>query len=147
MLGLEDLGRYTEADVARLLDAAVNIDVAIVNNEDQETRHSVVAVASLSPGLGDFRMLVEYMELRLRMQLTKFTTVSEVAKPHPGLLAVLRVGSKDTAVALIDLNKLLHECLDLLCRRRSSMLNHADTPAPDRTILVVHGELATAAAG
>jgi len=77
------------------------------------------------------------------MQLTKFTAVGEVARTHPRLLAVLRVGSEDTTMALVDLNELLHKSLDLCLRRRSRMLDDADAPALDRTILVVHGELAT----
>jgi hypothetical protein len=57
VLGLENLGRNAKADIARLLDAAVDIDVAVVDNEEKETRHGVVTVASLVPGLSDFGML------------------------------------------------------------------------------------------
>lgn len=35
VLSLEDLGRNTEADVAGLLDTAVDIDVAIVDDEEE----------------------------------------------------------------------------------------------------------------
>jgi hypothetical protein len=143
VLSLENLRRYTEANVARLLDAAVDINVAVVDNEEQETRHRVVPIASLIPGLGDCRMLAEFVDVRSRMQLTKFTTVSKIARTHPGLLAVLRMSSEDTTVALVDLHKLLDEGLDSHLRRRVLVLNYADAPGLDRTILVIHGELAT----
>jgi hypothetical protein len=77
--------------------------------------------------------------------LTKFTAVSKVTRTHPRLLAVLRMSSEDTAVALIDLDELLHESLDLCLRRRSRMLDHTDAPARDRTVLVIHREFTTAA--
>jgi hypothetical protein len=77
------------------------------------------------------------------MQFTKFTAVSKVAGTDPRLLAVLRMGGEDTTVALVDLDKLLHERLDLGRRRRSRVLDDADAPTLDRTILVVHGKLAT----
>ena len=77
------------------------------------------------------------------MQFTKFTAVSKVAGTNPRLFAVLRVGSEDTTVALVDLYKLLHERLDLCRRRGSRVLDDADAPALDRTILVVHGKFAT----
>jgi hypothetical protein len=36
VLGLENLGRDTEADVAGLLDAAVDIDISIVDDEEEQ---------------------------------------------------------------------------------------------------------------
>jgi hypothetical protein len=42
MLGLENLRSNTEADVARLLDAAVHIDVTVVDNEEEEVGRHVV---------------------------------------------------------------------------------------------------------
>lgn len=79
------------------------------------------------------------------MKLTKLTTICKVAHAHPRLLAVLWVGGEDTTVALIDLYELLYEGLHGSWRRCSGVLNDANTPALDRTILVVHGELATTA--
>jgi hypothetical protein len=42
VLGLEDLGSNTEAEVAGLLDAAVDIDVAVVDDEKEEVGLDVV---------------------------------------------------------------------------------------------------------
>ena len=42
MLGLEDLRGNTEADIARLLDAAVDIDIAVVDYEEEDRRRQVV---------------------------------------------------------------------------------------------------------
>jgi hypothetical protein len=42
VLGLEDLGSNAEAEVAGLLDAAVDIDVAVVDDEEQEVGLDVV---------------------------------------------------------------------------------------------------------
>lgn len=42
MLSLENLGSNTEADVAGLLDAAVHVDVAVVDNEEEEVGRHVV---------------------------------------------------------------------------------------------------------
>ena len=53
VLCLENLGRNAEANVAGLLDAAVDVDVAVVHDEEEEAGHLVVTVASLVPGLGD----------------------------------------------------------------------------------------------
>lgn len=36
MLGLKDLRSHTKADVAGLLDAAVNIDIAVVDDEEKQ---------------------------------------------------------------------------------------------------------------
>lgn len=145
MLGLENLGRNPEADVTGLLDAAVHINVAVVDDKDQKPGHGVVAVSSLIPGFGDFRMLAEYMNVRPKVQLTKFATVSKAARAHPRLLAMLRVGCEDTAVALVYLSKFRNESLHDWLRRRSRTLDHTDPPGFDRTILIVHSELATAA--
>lgn len=57
MLGLKDLGRNAKADIAGLLDATVDVDVAVVYDEEEEAGHLVVTVASLVPGLGDCKML------------------------------------------------------------------------------------------
>jgi hypothetical protein len=43
MLGLHDLRSDAEADVAGLLDSAVNLDVAVVDNEEEEVGRHVVA--------------------------------------------------------------------------------------------------------
>jgi hypothetical protein len=53
MLGLKNLRGNTEADVAGLLDAAVDIDVAVVDDEEEEAGRHVVAVTSLVPNLLD----------------------------------------------------------------------------------------------
>jgi hypothetical protein len=66
VLGLENLGRDTEADVAGLLDAAVDIDISIVDDEEEQTRHSVVAIASLVPDLGDCAVSVTFSGMGIR---------------------------------------------------------------------------------
>jgi len=43
MLSLKNLGGNTEADVAGLLDTAVDIDIAIVDHEEEEVGRHVVA--------------------------------------------------------------------------------------------------------
>jgi hypothetical protein len=44
MLGLHDLRGDTEANIARLLDTTVHIDVAIVDDEDEKVGRLVVPV-------------------------------------------------------------------------------------------------------
>ena len=53
MLGLQNLGRNTKTNVARLLDTAVDIDIAVVDDKHQEARRGLVAVTSLGPDLSD----------------------------------------------------------------------------------------------
>jgi hypothetical protein len=53
MLGLENLGGDTKANIARLLDAAVDVDVAVVDDEEEQAGRHVVAVSSLVPDLLD----------------------------------------------------------------------------------------------
>lgn len=58
MLGLKNLRGDTEADIAGLLDSTVNVDVAVIDDENHKPRHSVVAVAGLVPRLGDCELSV-----------------------------------------------------------------------------------------
>ena len=44
MLGLHDLRGDTEADITRLLDTAVHVDVAVVDDEDEQVGRLVVPV-------------------------------------------------------------------------------------------------------
>jgi hypothetical protein len=91
-------------------------------------------------------MLVKLDCSGLALRLTEFSAVSEITWSHIRLLAMLRVRSKDTTMALVDLyeflNKLLNSCL--WGRGLSRILDDTNTPALDRTVGVVHGELSTA---
>jgi hypothetical protein len=73
--------------------------------------------------------------------LDHLTSVSEVAGTHPRLLAVLRVRHDNPTVALVNLNKLLEEGLNLLTRNGTATLQAADTPSLKGTVLVVHRKL------
>jgi hypothetical protein len=53
MLGLQNLGRNTKANVARLLYTTVDVDIAVVDDEHQEARRGLVTVTSLVPDLSD----------------------------------------------------------------------------------------------
>ena len=67
MLGLENLRRDTEADVAGLLDSAVDVNVAVIDDEHEEARRLLVAIASLIPDLCDYGESVRsHCELRER---------------------------------------------------------------------------------
>ena len=125
MLGLEDLRRHTEADVARLLDAAVYIDVAVVDDEEEQVGGHRILVARLVPNL-----------------LDHLTAIGKVTGTHPRLLAMLRVSGNKTTVALVSLHKLLEEGLNGLGWRATTALNTADTPCLDWVVPVVHGEFA-----
>lgn len=144
MLSLENLRRNTEANIAGLLDAAVHINVAVVDDEHQEVGHGVVAVTSLVPDLGDCGQLATDNNISLKTRLTEFTSISQIAHTHPRLLSVLRVRVEDASVALVDLYELLHEGLNRRLGRSSTVLDDADTPSTDVTLLVVHSELAAA---
>ena len=126
MLGLEDLRSHTKTDVARLLDAAVYINIAVVDDEEEQVGRHSVFVTGLVPNL-----------------LDHLTTVSKVTGTHPRLLAMLRVSGNETTVGFINLHELLEEGLDGLRRRAATALNTADTPCLDWALLVIHGELAS----
>ena len=125
MLGLEDLGSYTKADVARLLDTPVYVDVAVVDDEEEQVRRHRILVTSLDPNL-----------------LDHLTAVCKVTRTHPRFLAMLRVGGNKTTMSFVNLHKLLKEGLDCLRRRAAAALNAAHTPCLDWALLVVHDELA-----
>lgn len=126
MLGLENLQSHTESNVARLLDATVDVDIAVVDDEEEQIRWHGVLVASLVPDL-----------------LDHLTTISKVTGTHLWLLAMLRVGGYKSTVGFVDLDELLEGGFNGLRRRAATTLDTADTPRVDRTFLVVHGELAT----
>jgi hypothetical protein len=117
MLGLKNLRGNTEADVAGLLDAAVDVDVAVVDDEEEEAGRHVVAVTSLVPNLLDWMVSV-CVQVNERSSLTHLSTVGQVAGSHPWLLAVLRMSHERSTVALIDLHELGEESLNRLRRGR-----------------------------
>jgi hypothetical protein len=56
---------------------------------------------------------------------------------------MLRVRGYKSTVGFVDLDELLEEGFNGLRGRAATTLDTADTPRLDRTLLVVHGELAT----
>lgn len=44
MLGLKNLGSHTKANVAGLLDAAIDVDVAVVDDEEEKIGLSGISV-------------------------------------------------------------------------------------------------------
>lgn len=126
MLGLKNLRSHTESNVARLLDTAVDVDIAVVDDEEEKIRWHGVLVAGLVPDL-----------------LDHLTAISKITGTHPWLPAMLRVGGYKSAVGFVDLDKLLEEGFNGLRRRTATALNTTYTPGLDWTLLVVHSELAT----
>ena len=43
MLGLYDLRSHAETDVARLLDAAIDVDIAVIDDEEEQIGRAVVS--------------------------------------------------------------------------------------------------------
>lgn len=72
----------------------------------------------------------------------ELTSISKVARAHPGLLAMLRVRRDQSTMGLVDLHKLLNEGLHGLRRWRATALNHTPSPSLDRVVLVIHGKSA-----
>jgi hypothetical protein len=60
----------------------------------------------------------EFIEADGWSSLTHLSTVSQTARSHPRLLAVLRVSQECSTMALVDLDELGEEGLDCLWRWR-----------------------------
>jgi hypothetical protein len=92
---LENLRCNTEAIVARFLDAAVQLDITVVDDKNHEHRRCIVPVASLVPCVGH-----------------KLSTIREMTCANPRLLAVSWVRGKHSTMAFVDLNQLRDESVD-----------------------------------
>lgn len=77
------------------------------------------------------------------MRLTHFTSVTKIDRAHPRNLAILWMSVNKSAVALEYLCKLGHERLGYLGSRRSSTLDHTNSPTPDVALIVGLDELPT----
>lgn len=58
MLGLKNLRGNAKADVTGLLDAAVHVNIAVIDDKDEEVWSGVVSITGLVPGLGNYKVLV-----------------------------------------------------------------------------------------
>jgi len=125
VLGLDDLRSHTETNIARLLDATVDVHVAIVDDEEQQVRRLVVLVAGLVPHL-----------------LNHLSAILKVTGADPRLLAVLGMGENNAAMRFVDLDELLDEGFYSLRWGAATTLNGANAPCLDRAVLVTHSELA-----
>ena len=108
MTRLNDLRGNSVSTIARLLDATVDIDIAIIDDEKQKSRTSVEMVAG---GVPDVR--------------NHLASAGKITLHDGRALAIRR---KFTAMGLEGLDELLHEMLSLFLLDRPTSSNDTDTP-------------------